>query len=147
LKNSYRGLGRKFRKSIDAQIRLNELETALANAPDIEECWKRICASSNEFGFSGVRMSVNGAVFEDFATHGGAKLWQLRISLSPSQYVNFFRDHDSETDPVVLSAFADAVEHGLRVSAPLAWNCTALHDHTLANLAAAEPPGTPSLAS
>ena len=105
---------------------MNELEKALAKAADIEECWRAIRASSLEFGFSGVRMSVNGTVFEDFATSGSAKLWQMRISLSASQYVNFYRNYEAETDSVVLSAFADAVEHGLRMCPPLAWNCMGL---------------------
>ncbi len=37
----------------------------------------------------------------------------MRIPLSDSQYVNFSRDFDSDMNPMVLSAFVEAVQRGL----------------------------------
>jgi len=65
--NNDRRLGRNFRRIIDAEVRLKELETTLAKASGIAECWDTMRAFSNEFRFCGIRMSVNGKVFEDLA--------------------------------------------------------------------------------
>ena len=45
--------------------------------------------------------------------------WQLRIPLSDSQYVNFYRDFDSDMNPLVLSAFVEAVQRGLEARGTL----------------------------
>ena len=106
-------LGGKFRRIIDAEARLVDLEVALAKAPDLQECWNYIRNSSLEFGFQGVRMKITGLVFEHFAPDTDGRLWQVRIPLPGSHYINFFRDFKSEMNPLILSAFVTAVERGL----------------------------------
>jgi len=103
-----------FRRIIDSETRLAELEQALLSAPDLNECWGRLLTVSREFGFQDVRMSVQGAVFEAPARQRPRLSWQLRIPLSHGQYVNFSRDVALELDPVVLSGFVGCVERGLR---------------------------------
>src|SRR4029077_17596456 len=106
---------------------LQEFEATLGKAATIEQCLDTIYACSSDFSFSGVRMYFHESVFEHFGTPPSGALWQLRIPLNPSQYINFFRDFASEMDPVILNAFVSAVERGLRV-------CPAL------TLPAAQPP-------
>jgi UDP-GlcNAc:undecaprenyl-phosphate GlcNAc-1-phosphate transferase len=103
-----------FRRIIDFETRLVEFEKTLARAAGIEECWIRIRSGSREFGFQGVRMNFEGLVFEDFEQRDSRRLWELRIPLTDAQNVNFFRDLENETSPIVLSAFAIAVEHGMK---------------------------------
>jgi UDP-GlcNAc:undecaprenyl-phosphate GlcNAc-1-phosphate transferase len=103
-----------FRRIVDFETRLVEFENTLARAPGIEECWIRIRSGSREFGFQGVRMNFEGVVFEDFEPRDPRRLWELRIPLTDAQNVNFFRDLEDETSPIVLSAFAAAVEHGMK---------------------------------
>jgi UDP-GlcNAc:undecaprenyl-phosphate GlcNAc-1-phosphate transferase len=103
-----------FRRIIDFETRLAEFEKTLARAAGIEECWIRIRSGSREFGFQGVRMNFEGQVFEDFERRDSRRLWELRIPLTDAQNVNFFRDLENETSPIVLSAFAAAVEHGMK---------------------------------
>jgi hypothetical protein len=105
-----------FRRIIDSETRLVEFEKALARATDLEECWTRIRSGSREFGFQGVRMNFEGLVFEDLPRGDSKHLWELRIPLTEGRHVNFFRNIDSETNSIVLSAFVTAVEHGLRAS-------------------------------
>jgi len=105
-------LGGKFRRIIDAETRLIDFENSLATAHDLDECWKCIRAGSSQFGFQGVRMSVDNAVFEELASHGLNRIWQLRIPLPSGDYINFFRDFSSEMNPLILSAFVTAVERG-----------------------------------
>ena len=37
----------------------------------------------------------------------------MRIPLSESQYVGFFRDFETESSPLILSAFVSTVERGI----------------------------------
>jgi UDP-GlcNAc:undecaprenyl-phosphate/decaprenyl-phosphate GlcNAc-1-phosphate transferase len=103
-----------FRRIIDFETRLVDFENALAHAAGIEDCWIRIRSGSREFGFQGVRMNFEGLVFEDFERDESRHLWELRIPLADSKDVNFFHDVGVETSSMVLSAFATAVEHGMR---------------------------------
>jgi UDP-GlcNAc:undecaprenyl-phosphate GlcNAc-1-phosphate transferase len=103
-----------FRRIIDFETRLVEFEKKLACATGIEECWIRIRSGSREFGFQGVRMNYEGLVFEDFQRDNSKHLWELRIPLADARTVNFFHDVGIETSSIVLSAFATAVEHGMR---------------------------------
>lgn len=103
-----------FRRIIDFETRLAEFEKALGRASGIEDCWIRIRSGSREFGFRGVRMNFEGLVFEDFDCGGSKHLWELRIPLAEARTVNFFHDLEMETSSIVLSAFASAVEHGMR---------------------------------
>jgi UDP-GlcNAc:undecaprenyl-phosphate/decaprenyl-phosphate GlcNAc-1-phosphate transferase len=103
-----------FRRIIDFETRLVEFEKTLARASGVEECWIRIRSGSREFGFQGVRMNFEGLVFEDFARSDPKHLWELRIPLTDARTVNFFHDLGIETSSIVLSAFATAVEHGMR---------------------------------
>jgi UDP-GlcNAc:undecaprenyl-phosphate GlcNAc-1-phosphate transferase len=107
----------KFRQIIDTETRLLEFETALTQATSLEDCWTRILAGAREFGFQGVRLSLSGTVLEDLGSRNGHPVWQLRIPLPRSQYVNFFRDTNSELNQLILSAFVGSVERGLKSSA------------------------------
>jgi UDP-GlcNAc:undecaprenyl-phosphate GlcNAc-1-phosphate transferase len=103
-----------FRRIIDFETRLAEFEKTLARSTGIEECWIRIRSGSREFGFQGVRMNFEGMVFEDFERGNSKRLWELRIPLAEARDVNFFHDVGIETSSLVLSAFATAVENGMR---------------------------------
>jgi UDP-GlcNAc:undecaprenyl-phosphate/decaprenyl-phosphate GlcNAc-1-phosphate transferase len=107
--------GGKFRRIIDVEARLKDFEANLAKASGVEDCWNHIRTGSRDFGFHEVRMSFAGRLFEDLVSDSATAKprWQLRIPLPDSQYVNFYRGFDSEMDPLVISAFVDAVQRGL----------------------------------
>jgi len=107
-------LRRNFRQLIDADVRLGELEKALRRTTEMNERWDTIRAATKEFGFFGVRMHIDGAVFEDFSAKTDGACWQLRLALAESQYINFFRSCDSDMNSVLLSAFMNAIERGFR---------------------------------
>jgi len=99
-----------------------DFESSLSKATSVEECWAQIRTGSQGFGFHEVRMSLGGRVFEEASSGSTKPRWQLRIPLQNSQYVNFSRDFDSDMNPLVLSAFVEAVQRGLeaRSAAPAA---------------------------
>jgi hypothetical protein len=103
-----------FQRIIDFETRLVDFEKTLAGATGIEECWIRIRSGRREFGFQGVRMNFEGLVFEDFEGGESEHLWELRIPLAEAREVNFFQDVAIGANSIVLSAFATAVEHGMR---------------------------------
>jgi UDP-GlcNAc:undecaprenyl-phosphate GlcNAc-1-phosphate transferase len=103
----------KFRLIIDSETRLMDFEKALERSSGVQECWAKVLAGSREFKFQGVRFSVDGQMFENFRSHDAGRLWELRIPLPDSQYVGFFRDFETETSPLVLSAFVSTVERGV----------------------------------
>lgn len=103
----------KFRRIIDTETRLLDLEAALTTAVEIQDCWTIILKGSKEFGFHGVRLNVGGKIFEDSNRTTGPE-WQIRIPLTESQYVNFYRDFGVDTNPLILNAFVGAVERGLK---------------------------------
>lgn len=111
--------GGRFRRMIDVETRLKEFEANLTKAHDTAECWEHIRTGSRDFGFHDVRMSLSGRVFEECHTETTAAKprWQLRIPLPNSQYVNFYRGFDSDMDPLVISAFVEAVQRGLQARA------------------------------
>jgi UDP-GlcNAc:undecaprenyl-phosphate/decaprenyl-phosphate GlcNAc-1-phosphate transferase len=106
-------LGGKFRRIIDVEARMVDFESSLTKAVNVDECWSAICKGSHDFGFHEVRMSLSGNLFEDTRPGSMKPRWQLRIPLPGSQYVNFYRDFDSDMNPLVLSAFVEAVQRGL----------------------------------
>jgi hypothetical protein len=106
-------LGRQFRRIIDAESRTADLEASLTKAISMEDCWAQICKVSQEFGFHEVRMSLCGQQFEAACSGPAKPRWQLRIPLPDSQWVNFYRDFDSNVNPLLLNAFVEAVQRGL----------------------------------
>jgi hypothetical protein len=112
-------LGRKFRRIIDTETRTADFEASLTRATSMENCWAAIRAGSQSFGFHEVRMSLCGRLFEDAGSGPAKPRWQLRIPLPDSQWVNFYRDFDSQMNPMVLSAFVGAVQRGLEARAAL----------------------------
>ena len=103
----------KFRRIVDAETRLIDLETELTKSASVQESWATILQGSKEFGFHGVRMSAAGMVFEESRPSTGP-VWQLRIPLHESQYVNFSRDFSTDLDPLILGAFVSAIQRGLK---------------------------------
>jgi len=103
-----------FRRIIDAETRLNHFEVALATADNLNDCWIRILEGSRDFGFRGVWLSIGGMVFEESSGWSSRPLWQLRIPLAESQYINFVRDFEARLDPLILSAFVNCVQRGLK---------------------------------
>lgn len=106
-----------FRRIIDVETRMHDFEQALMKSSDLGACWMAITRGSREFGFQGVRMSLGGTVMEDWTGWNARPLWQLRIPLSGSQYINFFRDFEGDLDPLILSAFVNCVERALKDNA------------------------------
>ncbi len=79
----------RFSDVIDHEVHLEQLEKGLAVCQSTEECWRRLHTCCRELGLLGVRLRVLGIV--DETTFGDRQSsWQLRISLSDGDYMNFY---------------------------------------------------------
>ncbi|HSU57591.1 MAG TPA: MraY family glycosyltransferase [Candidatus Dormibacteraeota bacterium] len=103
-----------IRKMINIQVHLKQFEKTLESAPDLESRWKLIAGAAKEFGFLAVRMRAGNEAFDSaplaMDTTG---LWQLRIPLPNSEYINLFRDPAVEMHPAVLNDFSAVVHNAL----------------------------------
>ena len=102
----------KFRRIIDIETQTAHFEASLTKATNMEDCWAAIRAGSQIFGFHEVRMSLCGRLFEDACSGPAKPRWQLRIPLPDSQWVNFYREFDSDLNALVISAFVESVQRG-----------------------------------
>ena len=81
-------------------------------------------------------MHLNGQVFENICAPTGTRLWEVRIPLPGNQYVDFFRDFETESSPLILSAFVSTVERG--ITACLARGAEAEHQAEVLQMRPAE---------
>jgi len=106
--------GGSLRRHIDIQLRLRQFEASLAEAKTIAEIWSRIVEGAESFGFPGIRMVADGRSYQKFRTDKNPnKLWQLRIPLGESQYVNLYYDSTSDIHPLVLKESPKSIQSGL----------------------------------
>lgn len=132
-----------FRRIIDAETRLQEFEQSVVRAANLNECWSTVLEASREFGFRGVRMNVAGIILEDWTGWHAKPLWQLRIPLAGTQYVNFFRDFEAHLDPLVMGAFVTSMKRALKESSAKYEPRIAEHDGKLVYAASAGGDSTP----
>ena len=104
-----------FRQVIDVRFRLQQFEQSLAGAHTLNECWERIQTGCREFGFTGVRLSLQGEVFETAVNPAAVPSgqFQIRIPLPDSQYVNLYRDAQSDAEATALAGFAGVLQRGI----------------------------------
>ena len=107
-----------FRQIIDVQIRLQQFERSLANAATLEQRWECIRTGCREFGFTGVRLKVHDQTLEYLPQVVQGAHWQLRIPLPDLQYLNLYRDFESDLEPTVLAGFARILENSLKNDPP-----------------------------
>lgn len=107
-----------FRRIIDSHTRLKTFEETLAKADTLDDSWNIIRSACQTMGFSGVRMMLNGRLFDaDFSGNVSADdHWQLRVPLAPQQYVNLRREfhEDWSSNPVLVAAAADILSRLLK---------------------------------
>ena len=103
-----------FRRIIDSQTRLKDIEQRIGNAASIESCWQVLCEACKAFGFQSVRLSTASRIFEESFEAGNPSTVQIRIALPELQYVNIARNiSDDQFAMVGLGGFAQTVSTAL----------------------------------
>ncbi len=109
LKGSFRGM-------VDVQCRVQQFENLMEATLTAEECWAVILGACRDFGFTGVRLNLSGEVMESIEQPQIPGAWQLRIPLPDTQYVNLYRNADSDTEG--FAEFAASLERSLHRKLP-----------------------------
>ena len=110
-----------LRGIIRVQLKLQEFERQLGHSNSLEEFWDQLVYGHGEFGFTGVRLKVDGKEFISgaAASDHSKDLWQLRVPLPGAGYLNLFSNCAQKVHPVVLSGFTEGVERVLRERTPV----------------------------
>ncbi len=110
--------GGSLRRHIDMQLKLRQLDAALARGSTIEEIWAVVAREAESFGFLGLRLEAGGRTYRYFAPQkSAAELWQLRVPLGAGQYINFYYPSNSSIQPLVLKEFPKSIQRELKAAA------------------------------
>jgi UDP-GlcNAc:undecaprenyl-phosphate GlcNAc-1-phosphate transferase len=102
--------GAAFRRTLNANLSISQLEMAVKVAGTVDECWGALVETSRSFGFSEASL-----VFEErrlsarLAEADAAKCWELRIPLNGSGHVQLRVPLHSKQPPATIGRFATAV--------------------------------------
>ncbi|MBL8227517.1 MAG: undecaprenyl/decaprenyl-phosphate alpha-N-acetylglucosaminyl 1-phosphate transferase [Bryobacterales bacterium] len=103
-----------LRNIISLQLHLQELERDFGEATTLDGFWKVLVKGCEDFGFGGVRLNVQGRVLEKFSVaEPPSSLWQLRVPLPDSQYVNLYGRANATTPPAALVGLAQVIERSI----------------------------------
>ena len=108
-----------FGHILDTQISISTFEQALVKAGSVDEHWRIIRDASRQFGFTHVRLRLDGKTFEESVKSvNGNPCWTLRIPVSGTEYVNLTHECDFSGGPVVMpTPFAEALQRCLSTRA------------------------------
>ena len=77
-----------FRRALNANLSIRQLEMAVKVAGTLDECWSALVETSRGFGFSEASMEFNGRqLAARLAEADSARCWDLRIPLNGSGHV------------------------------------------------------------
>jgi UDP-GlcNAc:undecaprenyl-phosphate GlcNAc-1-phosphate transferase len=94
-----------FQRLLNAQLTLKSFEQDLAKTASVQECWNILRVGCSQFGFTGLRLNVDGTIRETGHTKG----WCVRIELPTFGYINLVRGMDVVGPGELSSSFADCV--------------------------------------
>lgn len=103
-----------FRQIIDIQSRLSRLERELSEAQTLDAYWQILSDRCADFGFVGLRLSLEEATLNHGNVDADPGVWQMRISLGARQYLNFYRPPVDEMRTTELSGFVTVVTKTLQ---------------------------------
>ncbi|MBI1791637.1 MAG: undecaprenyl/decaprenyl-phosphate alpha-N-acetylglucosaminyl 1-phosphate transferase [Acidobacteria bacterium] len=101
--------GGSFRDLMNAEIRIERLERAIAEVRTLEDCWCTLREQSHRFGFSDVSARLLGWDFEEPRSIRRNVSWHVRIPLPEGDEVTLGREIEPLRRSLFTSLYADAV--------------------------------------
>jgi UDP-GlcNAc:undecaprenyl-phosphate/decaprenyl-phosphate GlcNAc-1-phosphate transferase len=103
-----------FQRMLDAEILIREFERSLSRAITTSECWEAVRDGCREFGFTHVRMCLDGDTFEEqIRDVDPGRCWSLRVPLSDSDYLTFAKEFDWSGPVPLVESFIRVVRRTL----------------------------------
>ena len=107
--------GGEFTTMLNARLFLKGFERTLAAATTVDECRKAVENACRELGFSCLKMSLAGQVFElQIAETRLEDQYQLLVPLAGSDYIYLTRTFCCPVHPTIVPSFVDALRGSLR---------------------------------
>ncbi len=104
-----------FRRMLQSEIQVRQLEQSLAKAGGIEECVVLIAEGALLFGFSRLRLCVDGSVWDmPLEECDERECWELRIPIVSTDYIVLHGSFARSLPAMAITSFAGAVRKGLR---------------------------------
>ena len=99
-----------FRRTLNANLSISQLEMALRVAPTVDECWGALVETSRGFGFSEASLEfLDLRLTTRFTEVDPADCWDLRIPLNHSGHVHLRIPLHSKQPLATISRFATSV--------------------------------------
>jgi hypothetical protein len=107
-------MGGEFRRILESRIRTQLFDDSLAQARTPHECWLVIRDACREFGFSQVTFLVADVRYhERFPEREAEEIWNFRVSLSETGYVDICTPFRSKAQPNIVP-FVQALQGRMR---------------------------------
>ncbi len=99
-----------FRRTLNANLSISQLETAVHAAATLDECWDALVQTSRSLGFSEASVQFNGRhLTARFDELDSAECWDLRIPMNHSGHVYLRVPLHSAQPPATISRLVTAV--------------------------------------
>jgi UDP-GlcNAc:undecaprenyl-phosphate GlcNAc-1-phosphate transferase len=100
-----------LQRNISASLTLSAFEKSLSRARTADECWEVLSRAADTFGFAGIRMQLDSAVYSRWSdTIREPEYWFSNIPLSAEgDRIEFARQVGSPILPMVVVPFIDLV--------------------------------------
>jgi UDP-GlcNAc:undecaprenyl-phosphate GlcNAc-1-phosphate transferase len=99
-----------FRRTLNANLSISQLEMAVKEAGTLEECWGAVVETSRGFGFSEATLEFDERrLTARLAEADPAECWDLRIPLNGSGHVHLRAPLRAKQPPAVIGRFATLV--------------------------------------
>ena len=99
-----------FRRTLNANLSISQLETAVRVAGTLDECWVALVETSRSFGFSEASLQFNGRRLAiRIVEVDSAKCWGLHIPLNHSGHVYLRVPLNSAQPPATISRLVTSV--------------------------------------
>ena len=110
---------RTFRRVVDAQFRLSSLESTLAAASTVDECWSAVRSASQVLGFQHLSMRLDHTIYkESFNKSVPSTCWTVHIPLSDAEFVDLGHGFQDAVPPMVIGPFVDLLKRALEPKLP-----------------------------
>jgi UDP-GlcNAc:undecaprenyl-phosphate GlcNAc-1-phosphate transferase len=107
--------GGELQRTLGGRIRLEMLAEKLGEAQSEEECWRVLAASIDDFGFSGVELSLRGHKWQKSSIEvTRSECWSLQVPISDQDWLRLVRPFDSGVLPMMVTPFLDTVRRALQ---------------------------------
>ncbi len=106
--------GGELQRTLGGQIRLEMLAEKLGEAQSEEECWRVLAASIDDFGFSGVELSLRGHKWTRNVGSSPGESWSLEVLLSDQDWLRLTRPFDCGVLPMMVAPYLDAVRRAIQ---------------------------------